>query len=581
MLSNGVDPYEPVSILKKDSYSPGFLRAIDHALMFHASDRPQDILVWADMLSGKIETPPIAEELYKQPGRASDEDATVVMTEPPSGSGRHRVASHPRTAPLTAPPATLVPSPEIETSGSVRRWNAKVLGAVIVILLLVGGGAIFVYWKQGGPTDTQQAEQSIETDKQQKLASLLQNAEIAYKAGKLLDKDGGAIYLYQQILNIDPANDKAASRIQEIIELNSDGIRSDLAEGFVEKAQSKFQLLQDAAPDSKVVLALQKDVEHATAKQNEISKLLKQADADFKAGRLIAPKSRNALSTYRHILKLAPDNLDAKRGVDNVLAHYVGLAKKNLAEGKVADVESNIDNILFINPDSGAAKELRNELEALKVRNKHQREINRLLSQARRALNAGDLTKPANKNALYLYQRVLKMDKRNATAKQGIENVKKKLKSLFENYLTAGDFSSAESVIKSVENVMPKSTLAHEIRAEWEQNKPGSRPDIEIITEMIGKFKQAFESRNSNALRGLSEYQTNRQAFLQQLFSNYRSFKIDISDGKFIGRERKGTADIAIVDLVNIQGASVEPGSWSRFQIVIQKNAKGQWRVFW
>jgi len=593
LLSNGVDPYEPASVLKQGDFSSGFLSAIDYALMFHPQDRPQDILVWADMLSGKIEAPLLAEEILKSPGGVVDEDATVIMTTPPSVSQRRDVGSHPTTKPAATPSITPATSPSttsatttgLETQSPASRWNVKVVGVVIVSLVLVAVGTIFILWKQGGPTETEQVgekvEQPADTEKQQQLASLLESAGKAYKAGKLLNKDGGAIYLYQQILILDPANSEAANRVKEIIELSLDGIRSDLAEGFDERAQGKFQLLQDAAPDSPLVLALREDVQKATAKQNEISKLLKQADADFKAGRLISPKSQNALSGYRQVQTLVPDNPDAKLGIENILAHYITLAEKNLARGKVADVESNIDDILSVDPNSEAVKELRSELQALKTRSKQQQEIAQLLSRAQRAMKAGNLTSPVNENALALYQRALNLDKKNATAKQGIKAIEKNLQSQFKKYLTAADFSSAESLMMEIENVMPKSKLARDIRTEWERSKPPSRPDIDIITEMIGKFKQGFESRNMNALRDLSEYQANREAFLQQFFNIYTSFKITISDVNFIGRDRKGTANVSLKDLINKQGASVEPGAWSRFQIVIRRNSKGQWKIFW
>jgi len=53
MLSTGIDSYKPLSVTLAGQYSASFLLAVDHALLFHANERPQDVLVWADMLSGK------------------------------------------------------------------------------------------------------------------------------------------------------------------------------------------------------------------------------------------------------------------------------------------------------------------------------------------------------------------------------------------------------------------------------------------------------------------------------------------------------------------------------------------------
>ena len=79
----------------------------------------------------------------------------------------------------------------------------------------------------------------------------------------------------------------------------------------------------------------------------------------------------------------------------------------------------------------------------------------------------------------------------------------------------------------------------------------------------------------------MSNFQSNRQEFLTQFYNNYTSFKLKVSGIQYIDHENKGTANIALIDLVNIQGAEVEPGTWSRFEIELRRNTKGQWMVNW
>jgi len=585
LLSKGIDPYEPASVLKKDNYSEGFLRAIDHALMFHASDRPQDILLWADMLSGRFEVPPLGEPFVMPPNGLNEEDETVVMTTPPGVSDRRGTNTHPATLPLTTPlPASgsvATTSTGQESVRANRRWSAIEKGALVIILTLVVVSTIWVIWKSGGSTTSNQSEHKTITKTLPELSSLFKAADAAYKAGKLLDKEGGAIYQYQQILKIDPSSSEAKNRVKVIIELSSDGIRSDLAEGFFDRAQTNYRLLLDAAPKSSEVVALRDEMQSAEDKQNTVSNLLKQADSEFKAGRLTSPKNQNALLLYRRILKLSPNNQDAKRGIDTIVAHFVALAEANLAHGKTDQVKRNLEDILAVDPASDAVEPLRRKLRGLNASNQQQQEIEQLLSQARRALKAGDLINPANRNALALYRRVLKLDRNNLTAKQGILNVENELKAEYDMHMKSSEFTSAESVLREIEAVMPDSSFARNLRADWERRKTVSRSDVEIITDMIGKFKHSFEARDMDSLRALSEYQINRQSFLQQFFSNYTSFKIVISDIKFTNSERKGTALISIVDLVNIQGSTVKAGAWGHFPVDIRRNSKGQWKVFW
>lgn len=581
LLSDGTDPYDPVSVSKEGDYSPCFLRAIDHALMFQAHNRPQDVLVWADMLSGKIDVPPIPLEMYKKPSYIND-DATVLQTSPPSIL---QPTQPPSELPPTQPPSSKLPVNEqpLRTQGPntplLRNyWNIKTIVLLVVLSVFAGGSIVFFL---GGDSTSEKIKESELQENQRQLASLLTRADEARLSGNLLEADVGAIYLYKQLLSIDPSNSVAANRIQEIVELYTDGIRSDLAEGFNDKAQSNIQLLQTAIPDSTSVLMLVEEVGKAKTEQQAISQLLKQAEADFKAGRLNSPKNQNALMQYRRILAMVPGNSEAKHGIEKIRMHFITLARNNLAKEDTANVERNISDILSIDPNSMEAKNLRDELQRIKTRKTQHQKVAKLLSQAQRAFKASNITRPANNNALTLYKRVLKLDAKNAKAKQGVQKVERYLKSLFDKYMSAANFKSAKSVMRNVEKVMPRSWLARKIRTEWERKKPESRSDIDIISEMIAKFKKSFDSRNVKALRSMSEYQPNRQGFLQQFFNNYKSFRLDISDIKFIGRDRKGVANIAIVDLINIQGVPVEPGAWSRFEIIISRNAKGRWKIIW
>jgi serine/threonine protein kinase/tetratricopeptide (TPR) repeat protein len=591
LLSSGFDSYEPASVLKLGQYSPGFLLAIDNALMFQAQQRPQDIQVWANMLCGRVDAPPLAMELYQQPNSESEEDVTVMMSTPPSVLPRP--SSRP---PLSEPPTSPIPpisgvaqlSEKVvttqgpDTSGSMLKrlvpyWDVKATVLVLVILSILVG-VIAIFWGGGS---SKNVEKITQQDKSQ-LASLLADADKARRAGKLLDTEGGAIYLYQQALNIDPKNRDASMRIQDIIELSADGIRSDLAEGFLEKALLNVQLLQTAVTDSTTVSKLVEEVRSAKSSQQDISQLLEQAEADVKADRLIRPQGQNALMRYRRILAIAPDNQEAKQGIESILAHYVSLAKDSLAKDDTVNLERNITDILTVDPDSQDVQKLQDGLQ--KQQNKvsqRKQKVTQLLDEAQRAFKTGNITSPRNKNALALYRSALKLDAKNATAKSGIQKVEHHLRSQFDKHLSAGNFTSAESVLKNIEKVMPRSWLARDTRTRYERKKPDNRPDIEIISEMIGKFKKSFESRDRKALRNMSKFKPNREQFLTQFYNNYTSFNLKVSTIQYIGHEKKGTANIALLDLVNIQGAKVEPGTWSQFKIEIRRNADGEWKVNW
>ncbi len=568
LLSRGIDPYEPLSATNKSDYSHGFLLAIDYALVFQADQRPQDILFWADMLSGKVDVPPLPTVSVKHPMEVND--ATVIKARPRSVPPSNGVAQA---------EGRTITSPRLAAIRPESRLNVKVIVLLLFALSVFVAGAIVIFSDKGGAPVVE--EEVVEKSDQRQLASLLVGADEARKAGQLIDRQGGAIYFYKRILDIDPANSEAAQRIEEIIGLYADGIRSDLLQGFDDKAERSIQLLQAAVPESSAVLKLIDEVRIAKANQRDVSELLQQAGIDFETGRLISPLKQNALWRYRRILVLAPGNPAAIQGIETILAHYVTLAKKNLKQDDIASAERNIKDIITVDPDSVEVETLREALSVLKAEKPRREKVLSLLSKAQIAFATGNILNPPDISAFTLYQRVLKLDKNNSKANKGIKNVERYLDSRFKKYLSAGDFVLAKSLMGKIEKRMPRSRFARNVRAEWERSKSGGKPDIDTISDMVGKFKHGFESRDVDALQNMSEFITNRKAFLLQFFNNYTAFRLNISGVKYIGHKRTGSASVAIVDLVNKRGVAVEPGTWSRFEIKIYRNTQGKWKIVW
>ncbi len=567
-LSTSIDPYEPLSLVLEGKFSASFLRAIDHALLFHANERPQDVMVWADMLSGKIDVPELPASMLKKPAPVEDENATVVVTKQPSVHHTGVAATEPDTSPPQAAaeqPPTSKQQPDIK-----RRYILAV-----VALLFVVGGAIFL---MQGPDQPK----TIQPDQ---ITALLARADNARELGNFLEpQDESALQLYSQVVKLDPSNQVASQQVQGIIDRYSGGIRSDLSEGYFEKAEKNIQLLLAAEPTSPKLLQLYDDIK--AAKQLQVASLLKQASDYLGRNRLVSPKDENALASFRRVLELEPNNQEAAQGIEKILSHYLIEAKKDLASNKLDSAQSSIENIELIDPHHPELKVLQRKLAAKQEEQKQQQKakqqkINKLLAQAKQAFDAGKLITPSKKNAIYYYDQALKLDRRNKQAKSGIDSVKAQLQFKFHQLMTAKDYTAAEAHVKTIEKALPGSRFAKNMRAEWEKNKPPEKSNIQIVEEMIGSFKENLEGHNKRALEQMSEFQPNRKAFVDQLFSNYESFKLSISNVRYIGSEAKGMADIKITNLINIQRQPVQPGAWSQFAIEIKKNKTGTWKVFW
>jgi len=561
MLSTGIDSYRPLSVMLAGQYSTSFLLAIDHALLFHANERPQDVLVWADMLRGKKDVPALPASMPKKTLPAENPDATVIR-KPSAESVTPGATSKEK-------PAT---EPQRESVSPSIRWKAILLILVVVIAV----GTVLLVQKQEN-TQAPPPEKVVSTPADLLLGQAIQ----AYQADNyILPEGNNALQFYLQLLMLEPTNEQASKGVAEIIRFYDDSIRNDLAEEDFNKAGKNLQRLLAIMPESEKWKELQADLEKVQYDHSKQRQLLAQADEYLKNNNLLSPIGNNALSTLRKMLEFDPGSKAALQRVEIIASHYINQAEKEIASGKLTAAHKSIRNIKLVDVTHPEIERLNSMLVNAK-RKKQQQELALLISQAKKSLDENNLLSPSKKNAFYLYQQVLKQNPQNTKAKRGLERVRGKLEAELDEHLKKKNFSKAELFVKTIETSFPGSTFARSMRAKWDKNKLASKSDVQIIEEMIGNFKQAFESQNQSALEKMSELQSNRKGFISQLIKNYQSFKVKVSNVRIIGKKKTGQADIKLIQLVNLQGLSVQPGAWSQFGIDIKKNKTGEWKIYW
>ena len=363
---------------------------------------------------------------------------------------------------------------------------------LLVLALAIAAGIVVQYIPEREPVPAVKVVDPPEVqERRKKVAPLLDAASEALEAGRMIEPLGeSALHLYIQVSEIDPSHREAEQHSRQILQRYAELIRQDLNREAVEEANRKVQLLLAAAPESPLVQQLVDEVEKADekgrARLNEITRLLVQAQQDRDAGRLVSPWGNDALSRFRRVQEIDPENKEARQGIESILEHYVEQANNSLARGNLKSAESHIENVERVDSAYPGLPKLRDKLE--KARQPH--------------------------------------------------------------------------IIVEPESVV--------------------RPDIEIINEMVDSYRAAFEARDITALHNMSVFEPGKEVFLQQMFSQFVQFRLDMSGVEYIPDEHKGIVRVALVDLIESGGDPLPmPGPWSRFEIVIQKNASGQWKVFW
>ncbi|OQW94358.1 MAG: hypothetical protein BWK79_06240, partial [Beggiatoa sp. IS2] len=137
---------------------------------------------------------------------------------------------------------------------------------------------------------------------------------------------------YREILSIDPENSQAqtglgqiADRYMQLAREQKDNLPTGLF--FAEKGLA-------ISPNHAGLRALKEDFTTKLAKQNELNGLLKRADQQLAAQRLIEPAGDNAYETYQKILRLVPGHLQAQAGISKIADKFEELARSEPSRQK-------------------------------------------------------------------------------------------------------------------------------------------------------------------------------------------------------------------------------------------------------
>jgi len=182
-----------------------------------------------------------------------------------------------------------------------------------------------------------QVKQARETGKQrEQLAGLLDLARKQVKAGQLADPAGdNALDTLARIHELDAGNGDAVGIAADV------GARLAAKAAEAEKNQqyplalSRYQQALQAAPDNADYRGRKVQLEQRLgARQTEISQQLAGARTDLAARRFLPPAADNAADRIDAVLKLDPENADAKRLRTDLPRLIREAASQLLAEGR-------------------------------------------------------------------------------------------------------------------------------------------------------------------------------------------------------------------------------------------------------
>ena len=306
IATDSLDTYCPSQTVTEHRFCPALLTAIEDALAFKPKDRPQSIQQWRDSFESQLlATQDSTQSLFTVNSLTenyTDKDATTNAV-------LHRET---------------YANPYQRTKTMSRVW----LAAMLILTVGVLGGYLNGVFTPNIPSDL----------------ALLDVAD-----NEILPDDFFSVV----------GTEKAESGIQE---------SADKLGEAIELALPEPDLAQFPAPEGSdgIAAATINPPAPIIATTNvgpSLNELLSAAERDVAAQRLTRPAGDNALEKYRAALLLAPDNEQARIGLDKIVASYKDLVESAIQKNDFDEAEKLIDRAKGISATHKVIAEAENALE--------------------------------------------------------------------------------------------------------------------------------------------------------------------------------------------------------------------------
>ena len=176
---------------------------------------------------------------------------------------------------------------------------------------------------------------------------------------------------YQKILKIDPSNKAAKRGLNQIEDKYVQLILSIWETGDKPLSIELNNRRLNSAPKNRRLLTLRKELLKLTSKRkldapsiHTIQRLIDKAEEHIKASRFILPAEKNAVETYKQVLRLDPQNAIALKGLNAMAVIFENAARENLASGNLNESAALIEQGLMISPQRSQLLSLRKTVSA-------------------------------------------------------------------------------------------------------------------------------------------------------------------------------------------------------------------------
>lgn len=317
------------------------------------------------------------------------------------------------------------------------------------------------------PNDTEIAPLVTELENRQRRDQLLADARPLVAAGMedpaLLN---AAMLAYKTVLSLYPESEEARRRLNDIAVMYAEAaIKAARAEdpaarGFYEKAL-------EANPDARELEEARTSVELAESLETEITTTIQSAKELFDKGYLITPPGEaNAMSTYRQVLAIDPDNEEAQNKLSEIegqliLDHHALLEDREFgAENDFVDAARDAGvSAITLQKMSDARESLKQDIE----------EAAKLYLEALTLYQRGYISKPTTNNAIDVLKQALALDAKNIDAQELLNQCAERTATVAEEAYRAGLVDRAKDYIELALSIQPMNDTWSLKHQQWSQ----------------------------------------------------------------------------------------------------------------
>lgn len=589
LIKQGKDVYEPISNFNIPGFSQNFLRAIDHALMFHPERRPHSVRYWANMLTGKVGVAAVTDDLFRMnhPNDTYyDLDSTVVMApvaevpfdeqtivQAPADTGGN--VSENRSHQPSLDQTLVQPAPDVRhqdyesqpfqqppSSPPIQVANSQQLDQIAEALARPVEQAPNPVQQQP-PRARQTRKPSFNDNLRQFMTAFSEKLSIGFAEIKTRVPKRAPIQLnqfqhyFQNFYQNKLALAAAASVVSVLAvvilvfslfsdEDNGQKITNSPIESAKTGAENSTVTTSTLSTDNATL-----DSQPQLDNIGRVAALLKQAQLDQAQGRLIDVNEQGAYYHYQKILDIEPRHQIALQELQNIEQHYAGLITENIQNNDWQQAQTNFESFKLVSNNQTQISDFQAQFDQ---RDAQLQNIDKLLAQAEQLFSQNRLTKPESRNALVVYNKVLTIEPDNEAAKNGINNIIDKLGEYLRKQLTIDQVKSAELTYNKISEINPHAPILADTEPVLAKLLAQRNEMIKLMRQAKADFIRGniISPKDDNALdkyRSVIDIDPNHAKAKQGIETIYQYYLSDFN--RYIDEKRFDRADTILSKMTN------------------------------